>query len=65
MTTILLEEDIKLKNNTFRTKNDLLLFLLEESEDVVLWNEMNNLINNSSNNDFVSYENFILNYKNN
>ena len=63
MTTILLEEDIELINNKFKTKNDLLLFLLGEVENVVLWKEMKEILDSSEKDDFMSYENFILKYK--
>lgn len=62
MTTILVEEDLKIQN-TFKTKKDLLLYLLDEYEDVVLWNEMENLIKSSKKEDFVSYEDFVIKYK--
>ncbi len=62
MTTILVEEDLKIQN-TFKTKLDLLMYLLDEYEDVVLWNEMEELIKNSKKEDFVGYEDFIIKYK--
>jgi hypothetical protein len=55
MTTILVEEDLKIANNKFKTKHDL----LEDLWDVFLSDEMQELVNKSKKEDFVTYEDFI------
>lgn len=58
MTTILIEEDLKMVNNRFKTKLDLLNYLLEDIWDIVLSNEMQSLIDNSKEEDFINYEDY-------
>jgi hypothetical protein len=45
-------------NNRFKTKLDLLNYLLEDIWDIVLSNEMQSLIDNSKEEDFINYEDY-------
>ncbi|MBW7954317.1 hypothetical protein H3C61_00690 [Candidatus Gracilibacteria bacterium] len=63
MTTIILKEDLKLTNNVFKTKVELIDFLLNDYQDLVLSDEMQKILDNSTKNDFVSYDDFVSKYK--